>query len=57
MRVRYLAFAFAAVIAVLAIQHGTAKKSTPLSGDTMNVLEMQMTADKNLPEMLIAKSY
>ncbi|HMF20808.1 MAG TPA: hypothetical protein VKG24_01600 [Pseudolabrys sp.] len=57
MRMRYLAFAFAAVIAVLAIQHGAAKKSAPLSEGTVNVLEMQMTADKNLPEMVIAKSY
>ena len=28
-----------------------------LSEGIVNVLEMQMTADKNLPEMMIAKSY
>jgi hypothetical protein len=54
---RYLAFALAAVMAVLAIQHGTAQKSVLLSGDTLNVLELQRTAGNNLPEMTIARSY
>jgi hypothetical protein len=48
MRMRYLAFAFAAAIAVLALQHGTARKSVLLSGDTMNILEMHMAAHKEL---------
>jgi hypothetical protein len=57
MRMRYLAFAFAAAIAVLALQHGTARKSVLLSGDTMNILEMHMAAHKNLPEMVIEQSH
>jgi hypothetical protein len=57
MRMRYLAFAFAAAIAVLALQHGTTRKSVLLSGGAMNILEMHMAADKNLPEMVIAQSY
>lgn len=57
MRKRYLALAFAAVIAALALHNGTATKSAPLSETTVNVMEMQMVADKNLPEMKIAKLY
>ena len=57
MRMRYLAFAFAAAIAVLALQHGTARKSMLLSGGAVNIFEMHMAADKNLPETVIAQSY
>ena len=57
MRMRYLAFAFAAAIAVFALQHGTARKSMLLSGGSVNIFEMHMAADKGLPETVIAQSY
>jgi hypothetical protein len=57
MRMRYLAFVFAAVIAPLAMQNGTTTKSAPISVATVNIMELQMAADKNLPEMVIAESY
>ena len=57
MRKRYLALAFAAIIAALALHNGTVTKSAALSGATVNVMEMQMVADKSLPEMKIAKPY
>jgi len=57
MRLRYMAFAVAAIIAVLALQHGTATKSGLSAGHTMNVMEMQLVAGKNLPELVIAQSY
>jgi hypothetical protein len=57
MRMRYLAFFFAAVIAALAMQNVTATKSAPVSLATMNIMELQMVADKNLPEMVIAEPY
>ena len=57
MRKRYLALALAAVIAVLALHNGTVTKSAPLSGTTVNVMELQMVADKSLPETKIAKPY
>ena len=57
MRMRYLAFAFAAAIAVLALQHGTARKSMLLSEGAVSIFEMHMAADKNLPETVIAQSY
>jgi len=52
MRKRYLAFVIAAAIAGLAMQYGTATKSEMLSVGTVNVMELQMRADKNLPLML-----
>ena len=57
MRMRYLAFVFAAVIAALAMQNGTATNSAPFSVATVNIMGLQMAADKNLPEMVIAESY
>ena len=51
MRMRYLVFVFAAAIAGLATQYGTATKSETISMGTMNVMEMQMQADKDLPIM------
>jgi hypothetical protein len=54
---RYLAFVFAAVVAALAMQNGTAKKSAPLSVVTMNIMGLQMAADKNLSETVIAEPY
>ena len=57
MHMRYLAFVFAAVIAALAMQNGTATKSAPFSVATVNIMGLQMAADKNLPEMVIAEPY
>jgi hypothetical protein len=57
MRMRYLAFVFAAAIAALAMQNGTATKSAPLSVATVNIMGLQMAADKNLPETVIAERY
>jgi hypothetical protein len=57
MRMRYLAFVLAAAIAALAMQNGTATKSAPLSVATVNIMGLQMAADKNLPEMVIAEPY
>jgi hypothetical protein len=57
MRMRFVAFVFAAAIAALATQYGTATKSETLSVDTMNIMKLQMAADKNLPEMVIAEPY
>lgn len=51
MRMRYLAFIIAAAIAGLATRYGTATKSEMLSLGTVNVMELQMQADKNLPVM------
>jgi len=39
------------------MQNGTATKSAPLSVATMNIMELHMAADKNLPEMVIAEPY
>jgi hypothetical protein len=52
MRMRYLALIFAAAIAAIATQYGTATKSETLSVGTMNIMELQMQADKNLPIMV-----
>jgi hypothetical protein len=57
MRMRYLAFVIAAAIAGLATHYGTATKSAPLSVATVNIMGLQMAADKNLPEMVIAEPY
>jgi hypothetical protein len=51
MRMRYLAFIIAAAIVGLATQYGTATKSEMLSLGTVNVMDLQMKADKNLPVM------
>jgi hypothetical protein len=52
MRMRYLALIFAAAIAAIATQYGTATKSETLSVGTVNIMELQMQADKNLPIMV-----
>jgi hypothetical protein len=52
MRMRYLALVSAAAIAAIATQYGTATKSETLSAATVNVMELQMQADKNLPIMM-----
>ncbi len=57
MRMRYVAFFLAAVIATLTMQNVTATRSAPVSLATMNIMELQMVADKNLPEMVIAEPY
>ena len=51
MRMRYLVFVFAAAIAGLAMQYGTATTSETISMGTMNVMKMQMQADKDMPIM------
>jgi len=57
MRMRYFAFVLAAAIAALAMQNGTATKSAPLSVATMNIMEMHMVADKNLPVTMAANLF
>jgi hypothetical protein len=52
MRMRYLALIFAAAIAAIATQYGTATKSETLSVGSVNIMELQMQADKNLPIMV-----
>ena len=52
MRTFYLAVVFAAAIAGLATQYGTTTQSATLSVGTMDVMELQMKADKNLPVMV-----
>jgi hypothetical protein len=49
MRMPFLAVVFAVVVAGFAAQYGTATKSVALPTATLNVLELQMKADKNLP--------
>jgi hypothetical protein len=51
MRVSFLALVFAIAIAGFATQYGTATKSETLSLQTIDVMKLQMQADKNLPEM------
>jgi hypothetical protein len=57
MRMRYLTFVFAAAIVALAMQNGTTTKGAPLSVVTMNIMGLQMAADKNLSETVIAEPY
>jgi hypothetical protein len=52
MRMRYFVFVFAAAIAGVATQYGTATKSETIYMGTVNVMEMQMRADKDLPIMV-----
>jgi hypothetical protein len=54
MRMRYLALVSAAAIAAIATQFGTATKSETVSVATVNVMDLQMQADKNLPTMVTA---
>jgi hypothetical protein len=49
MRIIFSAALFTAAIIGLATQYGTATQSAALSVDTVNVMELQMKADKNLP--------
>ncbi len=49
MRMLFSAVVFAAAIAGLATQYGTATQSATLSVGTVNVMELQMNAGKNLP--------
>ena len=49
MRMLFSAAVFAAAIAGLATQYGTATQSATLSVGTVNVMELQMNAGKNLP--------
>jgi len=51
---RYLGLVLAAAIAVIATQYGTATKGETLSVGTVNIMELQMQAGKNLPIMIIA---
>ena len=49
MRMPYWVVVIAVVVAALATQYGTATKSATLSVGTMDVMELQMKAGKNLP--------
>jgi len=49
MRVFLSAVVFAAAIAGLTVQYGTATQSEAVSAATMNIMELQMKAGKNLP--------
>ena len=49
MRTRYVALAFAAAIAVLAVQFWTATEGATFSASKMTIMEMQIQAGKNLP--------
>ncbi len=55
---RHLAWLFAVAVAFLAVQAGTTTKSAKLSAeslsvDSMNITEIMMRADKNMPVMVI----
>ena len=54
MRWRYVAVLFAAFIVGLALTSGTTTKGVARLTDTMNILELQIQADKNLPTTLIS---
>jgi multisubunit Na+/H+ antiporter MnhE subunit len=54
MRWRYVAVLFAAFIVGLALTSGTTTKSVARPTGTMNILELQTQADKNLPTTLIS---
>jgi hypothetical protein len=45
----YWVVVIAIAVAALAAQYGTATKSATLSVGTVDVMELQMKADKNLP--------
>ena len=49
MRARYVALAFAAAVAALAVQFWTATEGATFSASTMTIMEMQIQAGKNLP--------
>jgi len=51
MRISFLPLVFAIVIAGFATQYGTATKSETLSLRTIDVMELQMQADKNLSQI------
>jgi len=51
MRFSLLALVFAVAVAGFATQYGTATKGEMLSSQTINVMQLQMQVDKNLPTM------
>ena len=54
MRWRYVAVLFAAFIVGLALTSGTTTKSVARSMSTMNIMELQTQAGKNLPSTLVS---
>jgi len=49
MRMPYWVVVIAVAVAALATQYGTATTSATLSVGTVDIMELQMKADKNLP--------